>query len=49
MNKQMVFKVLAKINKIILPKYSKRDLNKLTKLDRALVAFRYWVTVNALN
>jgi hypothetical protein len=34
---------------VILPRYSKRDINRLSKLDKALVAFRYWVTKNSLT
>jgi hypothetical protein len=47
--KKTLFKVLARINKWVLPRYSKRDLARLSKIDKALVAFRYWVTINALE
>ncbi|HET7179509.1 MAG TPA: hypothetical protein VFI14_07290 [Chryseosolibacter sp.] len=47
--KKTLFKVLARINKWALPRYSKRDLARLSKVDKALVAFRYWVTINALE
>lgn len=47
--RRLAFRLLAKINKLILPKYSHRDLNKLSKFDKALVAFRYWVTINSLD
>jgi len=43
------FKILARINRFILPKYSKRDINNLSKLDKALVAYRYWVTIHAID
>jgi hypothetical protein len=43
------FKILARINKLILPRYSKRDLSKLSKIEKALVAYRYWVTTHALD
>ncbi|MBT1690583.1 hypothetical protein [Dawidia soli] len=43
------FKVLAKVNRLILPRYSKRDINHLSRLDKAVVAWRYWVTVHALD
>jgi hypothetical protein len=46
--KKSVFRILAKINKIILPRYSKKDLNRLSKVDKALIAYRYWVTLNSL-
>ena len=49
MVKKSVFRILAKINKAILPRYSKRDINKLSMVDKALVAYRYWVTMNALD
>ncbi len=47
--KKSLFKLLSKVNKVILPRYSKRDLNRLSKFDQAIIAFRYWVTVNALD
>jgi hypothetical protein len=43
-----IFKILAKLNKLILPRYSKRDITRLSKIDKGLVAFRYWVTKNSL-
>jgi len=49
MLQKRVFKILARINKMILPRYSKRDLAKLSKIEKALVAYRYWVTTHALD
>jgi hypothetical protein len=49
MNWKPVFKMLAQLNKVILPRYSKRDINALSKLDKAIVAYRYWVTIHALD
>ena len=49
MVKKQLFKFLAKVNKVVLPRYSKRDITKLSKLDKALVAYRYWVTLHALE
>lgn len=43
-----LFKVLAKINKI-LPSYVYRDLNKLSKVDKAIIAWRYYITTNSLD
>ena len=40
--------MLAKINKLILPRYSQRDLNKLKKFEKLIVAYRYWITKNSL-
>lgn len=47
--KKSVFKVLALINKAILPKYYKRDLKNLKKWEIALVGYKYWVTINSLD
>ena len=44
-----IFKVLANINKAILPSYRNKDLNKLSKMDKAIIGWRYWVTKNALG
>lgn len=47
--KKSVFKILAKINKTIMPRFSQKDITRLSKFDQALVAYRYWVTINALD
>ncbi|HTH55117.1 MAG TPA: hypothetical protein VL728_03680 [Cyclobacteriaceae bacterium] len=47
--RKLTFQILAKLNKLILPRYSKRDITKLSKLDKAIVAFRYWVTIHAIE
>lgn len=46
-----MFKILAKINKLILPSYSKKrlDLSKATKLQKAIIAWRYFVTTKSLD
>jgi hypothetical protein len=46
--KKTVFQILARINKVLIPRYSKKDLTKLNKLDKILIAYRYWVTTNSL-
>lgn len=47
--KKLFFKALANLNKLILPRYSKRDLTRLKKWEQAIVAYRYWVTINVLD
>jgi hypothetical protein len=47
--KKILFKTLAKVNKVIMPRYSQRDITRLTKFEKGLVAYRYWVTLNALD
>lgn len=50
MEKQ-VFKILAKINKTFLPSYTKRklDISKATKLQLAIIGWRAFVTMKALD
>ncbi|MEO9510554.1 MAG: SsrA-binding protein [Flavobacteriaceae bacterium] len=47
----MLYKLLAKINKAILPSYSKRrlDLSKASKLQLAIIGWRYIVTTKSLD
>ncbi|WP_341215739.1 SsrA-binding protein [uncultured Wocania sp.] len=49
--KKQVFKFLAKVNKAILPSYTKKrlDLAKATKLQMAIFGWRVYVTKNALD
>ncbi|MBR9914306.1 MAG: SsrA-binding protein [Algicola sp.] len=49
--KQNLFKLLAKINKLLLPSYSKRqlDLSKATKLQLAIIGWRVYVTKRAID
>lgn len=47
--KKELFKVLAKINKVILPSLYKKDPNKLTNFQKAILGYRYWVTTNAID
>ncbi|HEX8041020.1 MAG TPA: hypothetical protein VF490_17830 [Chryseosolibacter sp.] len=47
--KKTLFKFMARVNKWVLPRYSKRDINSLSKVDQAIIAFRYWITKNSLD
>ncbi|MFM7488221.1 MAG: hypothetical protein ACKOC0_04590 [Cytophagales bacterium] len=47
--KKTIFQILAKINKVVMPSMAKKDLTKLSKLEKAMVVYRYWVTTNALD
>ena len=48
--KNKIFRILAKLNKAILPSYSKKqlDLSKATKLQLGIIGWRVYVTKNAL-
>jgi len=47
--KKFLFKTLNQINKLLLPSYVKKDPSKLTKMQQAIVAFRYYCLVNSLD
>jgi hypothetical protein len=49
--KKAMFKVLAKINKILLPSLTKQglDVTKAKKWQMALIGYRYYVTCRALD
>ena len=46
-----MFKALAKINRLILPSFSKKrvDLVKAKKWQMAIIGYRYYVTTRALG
>jgi len=46
-----MYTLLAKLNKMLLPSYSKQrlDLAKASKLQMAVIGWRYFVTTKALN
>ncbi|AEH00150.1 hypothetical protein [Lacinutrix sp. 5H-3-7-4] len=49
--KKHFFKIISKINKAILPSYTKQrlDLTKASKLQMAIFAWKLYVTKNALD
>ena len=47
--KKSMYQILAGINKILLPRYSKRDFTRMSKVGKAIVAYRYWVTIHAIE
>lgn len=49
--KLIMYKVLAQINKAILPSFTKQGLDpiKAKKWQKAIIAWRYFVTVRALD
>lgn len=49
--KKKFFKSLAKLNKKLLPSYSRKrlDLVKASKFQMAIIGWRSWVTRNALD
>ena len=49
--KKEIFKILAKLNKAILPSYGKKqfDMSKAKKWQLAIIGWRYYVTRNSLD
>ncbi|MGM0582383.1 MAG: hypothetical protein ACQETL_17015 [Bacteroidota bacterium] len=46
---KQIFKALAKFNKAVFPSFAHKDLTKLKKWEKAIVAYRYYVTKNSLG
>lgn len=46
-----VYKILAKVNKLVLPSFTKKqlDITKAKKWEMALIGWRYYVTKRALG
>ncbi len=46
-----MFKILAKINKLLLPSFTKQglDLAKAKKWQLAIIGYRYYVTIRAVD
>ena len=49
--KQNFFKILARLNKILLPNFTKQrlDLSKASKFQMAIFGWKVYVTKNALD
>ncbi|WP_418644529.1 SsrA-binding protein [Tenacibaculum insulae] len=49
--KKQLFKILAKFNKILLPSFTKKelDISKASKFQLAIVGWRAFVTINSLD
>jgi hypothetical protein len=49
--KKKVFKILAKINLLILPSFTKKelDISKASKFQLAIIGWRAFVTINSLD
>lgn len=47
--KKIFFQTLAFLNRVFLPRMSQKDLTRLKKWEKAIVAWRYWVTLHAIE
>ena len=48
MMRKILFRSIARLNRMVLPRMWHRDLQRLSPWQKAVVAWRYWVTRNAL-
>ena len=46
--KKFIFRSLAVVNKLIMPKLYKKDIAKLKNYEKIILGYRYWVTKNSL-
>ncbi|WP_445722289.1 SsrA-binding protein [Flavobacterium sp.] len=46
-----MYKFLAKLNKLVLPSFTKQrlDITKAKKWQKALLAYRYYITIKSLD
>ena len=46
-----MYSILAKINKALLPSFTKNglDISKASKIQKAILAYRYFITVRSLK
>ena len=49
--KKQLFKILAKVNKVILPSFTKKqlDITKASKLQLVIIGWRAYITLRALD
>ena len=47
--KTQLFKLLVRLNKLVLPSYYQKDPMKLSTLQKAILGFRYWALTNSLK
>jgi hypothetical protein len=47
-NRKLFFKILAKVNRLIIPSLYKKDIGKLKSYEKVILGYRYWVTKNSL-
>ena len=47
--KKNLFRLLARVNRALLPKQWDRDLSRLSTPRKLLTAYRFWVTRNSLD
>lgn len=49
MIKSYIFKGLNQINRLVLPSYRKKNPMKLSKMQKAITAYRYWILIQSMK
>jgi hypothetical protein len=47
--RKVCFRILAGLNRILLPSFIHRDLSRLSSFSKLIIAYRFWVTRNSLD
>ena len=47
-NRKLFFKMLAKVNKLVIPSLYKKNIGELKSYEKVILGYRYWVTKNSL-
>lgn len=47
--KQKAFKLLVKLNNLILPSYYQKDPMRLSNFQKAILGYRYWALTNSMK
>ena len=47
--KKSIFKLLLALNNKVLPSYYQKDPSRLSKTQKAILGYRYWVLTHALS
>ncbi|MBE7175218.1 MAG: hypothetical protein INR69_02365 [Mucilaginibacter polytrichastri] len=47
--KKRLFRLLTAVNNKVLPSYIGKDLTKLSKVQKAVIGYRYWAVKNSLD
>ena len=48
LKRKLFYKGLARLNKLLIPSMLHKDINRLTSIEKMILAYRYWVTKNSL-
>lgn len=47
--KKKIFQLIVRLNKLVLPSYSKKDPLTLSKFQQAILAYKYYTLIHSLD